>query len=145
MNRMNTLTKFLLTGVLAASFTVIVPAALAERDDVRGKKGKGNVKREKSHHADALAEDKREEARPDARRGGPPSKGGPGVRRGGPPQKGGPGVRRGGPPQKGGPGVRRGGPPQKGGPGMRRGGPPSKGGLTRYHRGDYKHERGHRR
>ncbi len=100
---MNTLTKSLLTGVLAASFTAIVPAALAERDDVRGKKGKGNVKREKSHHVDSLAEDKRGGARPDARRGGPPQKGGPGARRGGPPSKGGPGVRRGGPPQRGGP------------------------------------------
>ncbi len=100
---MNTLTKFLLTGVLVASFTAIVPAALAERDDVRGKKGKGKVKREKSHHVGALAEDKRGGARPDARRGGPPQKGGPGARRGGPPQKGGPDARRGGPPQRGGP------------------------------------------
>ena len=86
MKRMNTLTKSLLTGVFAASFTAIVPAALAERDDVRGKKGKGNVKWEKSHHVDSLAEDKRG----DARRGGPPQKGGPDARRGGPPQRGGP-------------------------------------------------------
>ena len=120
MKRINTITKFLFTGVLAVSFTAIVPAALAERDDARGKKVQGKVKKEKTHRPDSLAEDKRGQARPDARRGGPPQKGEPGVRRGGPPQKGGPGVRRGGPPQKGGPDAR-------------------------HDRGHRKHEHGHRR